>query len=587
MNDQPRRPDASEAPPRPKDESSQELEFKRRPRMVRWLSPTQLFHTGWQALFAVLISGYADKREIQVALPPPSVIDHSGADSIWVDFVSDLGDGFNPTYALAYLLAKPSLDLPDPTPRGNILVMGGDEVYPAASQKRYRNKLVGPFRAALPYVAKNEPELFVVPGNHDWFDGLTSFMRAFCHRGWVGGWRTAQTRSYFAIKLPHRWWLWGLDIQFDNYIDWPQLEYFLKVAEDVQIGDGVIVCLAKPSWVDANAAEPIPDPDVYSTLDYFERKTIIARGASIPLAISGDRHHYARYEDTEGSPGGRRHRITCGGGGAFLSETHGLPDPITVPHPDASHRSPTPTSTYSLKERYPSKAKSLLQAWLHAWSLLWRNDAFPVLVGAVGLLLVRLSQNAIEQGGQSLWAVPGEWRRRVLAWLIIALLFLALARFTKTPARYLRSWAVGLLHTAMHLAGIAVTAWAASGLVHAWWPDVSRDWHVGLTLGGTFVLYAIVGCEIFALYLLIADRFKMNRTELFAAMRVQDRKSFLRMRIDASGCTVYPVKVEKVPRKWKLKPSGDPEEPWFEPDGDAPPKPELIEPPITIPREAT
>jgi hypothetical protein len=580
MTDEPHRADASDAPPRPKDESGPELEFERRPRMVRWLSPTQLFHTGRQALFAVLISGYTDKREIQAALPSPGIVDRSGNDAIWIDFVSDLGDGFNPTFALASLLAKPSLDLPDPTPRGSILVMGGDQAYPAASQKRYRNKLVGPFRAALPYLAEDEPELFVVPGNHDWFDGLTSFMRAFCQRGWVGAWRTQQTRSYFAVKLPHHWWLWGVDIQFDNYVDWPQLEYFLEVAEDVQKGDGVIVCLAKPSWVDANAAEPILDPDVYATFDYLERKAIIARGATIPLAISGDRHHYARYEERSGA---RRQRITCGGGGAFLSDTHGLPDPIVVPHPEASRRSPSPPSTYSLEKRYPEKRDSIRQAWFHVWSLLWRNDLFPVLVGAVAFFFALLGRGAITRGEQSLWAMPDHWWRRLLTCLIAGLLLLALVGFTK-HTRLLRAWGLGLLHTVMHLAGIAVTAWAASRLVHAWWPDASRDVHVGLTLGGTFVLYGIVGCEIFALYLLIADRFRMNRTELFAAMRVQDRKSFLRMRIDAEGCTVHPVKVEKVPRSWQLKPTGEASDPWFTPVG-GDPVPELIEPPILVPRE--
>ncbi len=300
---------------------------------------------------------------------------------------------------------------------------------------------------------------------------------------------------------------------------------------------------------------------MYATFDYLERKAIIARGASIPLAISGDRHHYARYEERSD---GHRQRITCGSGGAFLSDTHGLPDPIVVPHPEASRRSPTPPSTYSLEKRYPEKRDSIKQARLHVWSLLWRNDAFPVLVGAVAFVFALLGRGAIAQGGQSLWAMPDDWWRRVLTCLIAGLLLLALVGFTK-HAQLLRAWGLGLLHTVMHLAAIAATAWAASGIVHAWGPGLSKDWHIGLTLGGTFVLYAIVGCEIFALYLLIADGFRMNRTELFAAMRVQDRKGFLRMKIDAEGCTVHPVKVEKVPRKWRLQPTGGPSDPWFTP----------------------
>jgi hypothetical protein len=178
--------------------------------------------------------------------------------------------------------------------------------------------------------------------------------------------------------------------------------------------------------------------------------------------------------------------------------------------------------------------------------------------------------------------MPDDWWRRVLTCLIAGLLLLALVGFTK-HAQLLRAWGLGLLHTVMHLAAIAATAWAASGIVHAWGPGLPKDWHVGLTLGGTFVLYAIVGCEVFALYLLIADGLRMNRTELFAAMRVQDRKGFLRMRIDAEGCTVHPVKVEKVPRKWRLEPTGGASDPWFRPEG-GDPVPELIEPPFLVPR---
>lgn len=58
--------------------------------------------------------------------------------------MSDLGDGFNPTYALATLLAEEKLDLAGgtgdgesvPTQRGRLLVMGGDQVYPRRPTSR-------------------------------------------------------------------------------------------------------------------------------------------------------------------------------------------------------------------------------------------------------------------------------------------------------------------------------------------------------------------------------------------------------------------------------------------------------------------
>ena len=567
---------ADDAPARPASDSTSDLGFERRKRMVRWLSPTQLFRTGRQALFAVLISGYADKREIQAALPSPGIFDDLNKDpEVWVDFVSDLGDGFNPTYALASLLARPSLLLRDETPRGRILVMGGDEVYPAATQKRYKDRLVGPYRAALPYLADDQPNLFVVPGNHDWFDGLTSFMRVFCQQGWVGAWKTRQTRSYFAIELPHKWWLWGLDIQFDNYIDWPQFEYFKEeVAKRVTAGDGIIICVAKPSWVDANVREPTLDPDLYTTLDYFQQH-IIPPEASVRVAISGDRHHYARYEER----GGTRQLITCGGGGAFLSETHGLPDEITVPHPESSDPSPSPSLTYGLRAAFPPRDGSRRHAWTRAWSLLWLNDAFPVLVGGVAALLTFMGRNGLTSGHQDFWTVADRWWQNTLTILLLAGLAVGLVRFTKTKG--FLAWALGLAHFALQVIGIIAAGWAASSIFSSF----DGAGHVVWTLVGTFVLYGVVGTLLFTLYLLVADLFRVNRTELFAAMRIEGMKSFLRLRIDEAGCTIYPVGVQKVPRKWRLESTGGASDPWFTPV-DGGPVPELIEPPIVVPREA-
>ena len=97
------------------------------------------------------------------------------------------------------------------------------------------------------------PHLFAIPGNHDWYDGLTSFTRLFTQRSWIGAWRTRQRRSYFALRLSDRWWLWATDIQFDTYIDGPQLEYFRKASADLKDGHRVILATAKPSWVGGEA----------------------------------------------------------------------------------------------------------------------------------------------------------------------------------------------------------------------------------------------------------------------------------------------------------------------------------------------
>ena len=562
-------------PPRPGAETRAELSFTRQ-RMVRWLSPGQLLDTGRRALLAVIISGYSDKREVEAALPSPGILDRSASSELWVDYVADLGDGFNPTYALASLLAQPVLGLgggEHETRQGQVLVMGGDQVYPAATLRRYQDRLSGPYRAALPYREVDPPTLLAVPGNHDWYDGLTSFVRLFCQQEWIGGWRTSQTRSYFALKLPHRWWLWGIDIQFDNYIDGPQLRYFRdEVAPSLDPGDGLILCVAKPSWVDANASEPHPHPDVATTLDYFERQVIRPRGVRVRLALSGDRHHYARYTEVDGD----RHRLTCGGGGAFLTSTHGLPDRIMVPPPTSSDPGRTDPVAYRLAQAYPDKERSSRLTRGGVWRLLWRNDALPVFVGAVAMLLALMARGAIGPR-DGFWDVPAAWARGALPVLFLAGLAFGLVRFTKI--RGPTAWLLGGSHFLAQVSAIAATIWLASRLLGG----VGGGWRLPLVLALTGAAYAVVGCLLLALYLVVADLFRVNRTELFSAMRIEDMKSFLRIRIDATGCTVYPVKVERVPRRWRLKPGGDPVAPWFEAD-DGPPAPELIEPPLVIPR---
>src|SRR4029453_4549246 len=134
---------------------------------------------------------------------------------LWFDHVADLGDGFDPTYTVGRLIAADAAagggpsgaeDPPVRLPRGRLLVLGGDQVYPTASSAGYEDRLKGPYRAALPAGAADPPPVLVaLPGNHDWYDGLTAFLRLFAQRRPLGGWRTGQTRSYFVVHLPPGW----------------------------------------------------------------------------------------------------------------------------------------------------------------------------------------------------------------------------------------------------------------------------------------------------------------------------------------------------------------------------------------------
>src|SRR5690349_18505591 len=321
-------------------------------RPVGWLAPLLLLNTGLRTLMAILFGAYLDKRELQNALAGDSFQQPGTDGELWFDYVADLGDGFHATYSVAWLLAQPRLAVDGRVlPRGQVLLMGGDQVYPVANGEGYESRMKGPYRAALPEAPADgpRPTLFALPGNHDWYDGLTAFLRLFARRkdGHIGGWRTQQRRSYFAVELPARWWLFAIDEQFGAYIDDPQLMYFENVTKSLGAEDRIILATPSPKWVKA-----VEDPNAYDATDYFIRTILAPTGANVRVLVSGDLHHYARYDGPD------RQLITCGGGGAYLLATHQLPEQLTVPPEETLTRSKSRSRVYDLATRFPSAAES-------------------------------------------------------------------------------------------------------------------------------------------------------------------------------------------------------------------------------------
>src|SRR5262249_14885006 len=358
----------------------------------------------------------------------------------WFDFCADTGDGWYSTYAVARLLARPNLTVdsapgstgePIPLPRGEALVLGGDEVYPTPSKQRYEDQLEAPFTEAnrletgSDRLRKSDGKptgLYVVPGNHDWYDGLTAFTHMFLnhHPFRVGaaaspgrtvcGRLTHQARPYFALKLPHNWWLCAFDIQLDGYIDQTQLSYFEYIAQELMDdGSNIILVAGVPVWAYCRDEKPLPE------FRNFSFASLIVTGAfkrsdgkptrhhNLPLVVTGDSHHYAHFIQTH--PEESRHEIhllTCGLGGAFLHPTHWLqntqvkvhwqpPPPLTKPDTEKGKREYThdfklktnpPTQE---KVTYPSFATSSLLTWRN-FAFAWHNPWFTVFMMGVGLL---------------------------------------------------------------------------------------------------------------------------------------------------------------------------------------------------------
>ncbi len=539
----------------------EELGFTPRP-PVPWLAPVLLAATGARVALAEQFGAYLDKRELQYAFPK-QLHDHSAGEELWFDFVADVGDGFDATYSVAHLMAQPALEVDGlRLPRGEALVMGGDQVYPTPSGQAYEDRFRGPYRAALPAVANGEtpPALYALPGNHDWYDGLTAFLRVFAKREGthIGGWQTVQTRSYFALRLPHRWWLFAIDAQEGAYIDDPQQAYFREVAEKVEPGDRVIVCTPHPAWV--QGAEKA---NVYDSTDYFLRKVIAPTGAEVALMLSGDMHHYARYA------GARRQLITFGGGGAYLYATHELPKKLTVPPKATIVRTASDSESYVLTKTYPSRNRSRALGTGVFTRLPLRNPGFLALLGILQTMLLLALDNS---------------ERRVLT---IPVFLMAAATFGLTlffaaglvaGRRGPKHYVLGVLH------GIAQIALGVGGLF-VWRQFIfdQLDWPLPVLAAVFFYgpVAAVVSAEVVALYLLFASRFGVNVNELFAGQGIEGYKGFLRLHIDATGgLTIYPVGLDAVGRGWRARPNAPTHAPWAEPR--KPLRPRLVEPPIKL-----
>jgi hypothetical protein len=558
-------------PPRPRSMDPKEIGFTPA-RPVPWLAPLLLIATGLRTLGAILFGDYLDKRELQNSLDG-HWFDHSCTEDgeIWLDYVADLGDGFHPTYSVAYLLAQPQLEFDGAAlPRGRLLLMGGDQVYPVASGDNYENKMKGPYRAALPEapVGMPRPTLFALPGNHDWYDGLTAFLRLFARRkdAHIGGWRTEQRRSYFAVKLPANWWLFAIDEQFGAYIDDPQLLYFEKAAQKVGPDDQIILMTPSPKWVKA-----ADDPSSYDAIDYFIRTILAPTEAHVRLLVSGDLHHYARYTGED------RELITCGGGGAYLLATHQLPMQITVPPNETITRSKSRSRVYDLVARFPEAATSRRMSWGVFRRVPTRNPGFATMLGIIHTLTMLAMAGAVSQGGniQRLFSIP-------LIFMLVVIMAGTIL-FAQPPnasaPQHARHWILGILHGSAQIGLVVLGAWA-------WLSLPFHDWAWPGPLVVAAVVYGpvsgFVATQLCALYLLIGGLFfDVNVNELFAGQGIEDAKSFLRMHIAADGTlTVHPIGIDKICRDWVADPDNESHAPWLRPN--TPLTPHRIEPPIVV-----
>jgi hypothetical protein len=547
--------------------------------------------TGQRAVLSSTLGlQFLDKRELQNSLPTREITHGAPDGDTWIDYVADTGDGFDATYSIAWLTGQRQLyvgGVNGSLPRPGLLVFGGDEVYPVASPTGYDNRFRGPYTAALPYMSADNPKLLAIPGNHDWYDGLTNFMRFFCPAdpNWIGGRKAEQTRSYFAVRLPHDWWLWGIDIQFDAYIDDPQIRYFKSVAAQMGAGSRLILCTGKPSWTEVNI-----DPHAYRNLAFLESRVIRKFHINLLLSISGDSHHYAHYVSEHGT-----HKITAGGGGAFLHPTHHLDDSLRVPIDPSSDK----VETYRLRVRYP-EASTSRRLSLEALRLPLTNPQFMLLPALIYLVISWASQFANrlepEHQGETLEDAAQQFgwldhlvgvARNPVSVVVLLVVLAGLISFAKPPGRWAQGSrklaAKGLMGTAHLAMQVAVGALVgnlaidvAAGL-DGWPHAVVLAILIG-ALGG------LVGTIVMATYLAFSCAFlRAHINEAFSAMSLTSYKNFLRMHIDERGrLTVYPIGLDETNHDWTYDAdNAESDASWLRPTA-GPLAPRLIEDPIVV-----
>ncbi|WP_406064238.1 hypothetical protein OG462_35765 [Streptomyces sp. NBC_01077] len=588
---------------------------------VRWLAPKELTRTAVKVGLAAVFADYSDKREIQGALEAGLLrapLADPSAEEIWIDFVADLGDGFEATASVASALAEDRLAVagPGPLPRGSLLVLGGDQVYPVASTTAYEDRMKGPYRAALPS-APDEPLMVALPGNHDWYDGLTAFLRVFAQESPIGGWQTRQTRSYFAVELPQRWWLVGLDSQLGSYFDDPQRRYFEShLSPRLQPGDSVIVCSAAPTWVKSDE-----EPNAFNSLHWFDRNIVRTRfdrttrkreetGASIRLWLTGDKHHYARYAERLPDDGPeaddalppdprRRQMVTCGLGGAYLAATHRLPKALPLPPATSRMREKDdPPPEFALAQHtYPdaTESRSLARAIAKPWSRHWlprRNPGFAVLAGALQIVLTLIMSGvfALAEGRHN----PVEALRTAGGDDLIGLLCTS-AAFFLLP--FVIGWWSGLLRerrprapsgpVVAVLFQLAVTA-AALTLTVTIARSVPSSWNrlvfLAILLVVAAVAGAFLGSQLFALWVLWSNQGLVAEWQM-SGQSIDDHKGFVRMHIARDGAlTLYPLALDGICRDWRLEEVADTTAAWTRPVPVTPRTVRLIEEPFVIAR---
>ncbi len=320
----------------------QRLGKRRRP--FSWLSPVPLWQSRNDRLARWFGDPTNDRRRAWLRQLPQSsdfVLRQAATDAVSFLVMGDTGEGDASQFAVVEPLLSRSADTA-------FLFLCSDVIYPAGGIEEYEDKFFAPY-------GDYPAPIYAVPGNHDWYDDASGFMFWFCgaqqppprrrarplSKDWVRDrlWRRApqprmaavermrmmraaashrsrQPGPYFALDAgPLR--LVGIDTGITGVLDHEQGEWLRRVSRDS--ARPKILLTGKPLYVDASYRPG--NIEGGGTVDEVVR----VPEHNYIAAIGGDIHNYQRYPVALGDGRTIMHLVS-GGGGAFMHETHTLPN---------------------------------------------------------------------------------------------------------------------------------------------------------------------------------------------------------------------------------------------------------------------
>jgi len=379
----------------------------------------------------------------------------------------------------------------------------------------------------------------------------------------IGGWRLPQKSSYFVLRLSG-WLVYALDMTEEPDmpdLDEAQFEFFERHAQQ-NASERVLLITHVPDYTKTSHLGMKAPPKLAKLKELL--------GERLALHLSGDVHHYRRYEAEEKTS---RMLVISGAGGAFSHAT-------SVPH------APQVTDggcEFNSVASYPTPAAcdevfaSRVLTMVHRGAVTYLGIFYAGMVAAsasVGPWLIAAGTPA----AASPWEVACEfWNQSAtgscytLHGSVLVLLVIHIIFHITSESGGLKFWFRALslagMHTLAHVAACFALRTGLELLLQTIALDQAGSVQNLLAYRTTmlvamYFLGGWLGLAIYNAYFYMAFLFfRLHWNEAYCSIADEGHKNFLRMRVTPAGdLDVYAIGLETVPRQWiagkqQLKPA--------------------------------